>query len=66
MEIEDASNNDTDGSSDDEDDEVSGQINTEEAKAKVKVKLLALLQVKQRRILFIKKFSIAGTNLLFI
>lgn len=66
MEIEDASNNDTDGSSDDEDDEVSGQINTEEAKAKVKVKLLALLQVKQRRILFIKKFSTAGTNLLFI
>ena len=49
MEIEDASDND-DNSSDDEDDEVSGQINTEEAKAKVKVKLAALIQVKEKRI----------------
>ena len=46
MEIEDASDNDNDGNSDDEDDEVSGQINTEEAKTKVRVKLVALTQVK--------------------
>ena len=45
MEIEDASDNDDDGHSDDEDDEVHGQINTEQAKANVKVKLLSLLQV---------------------
>lgn len=49
MEIEDAYDND-DNSSVDEDDEVSGQINTEEAKAKVKVKLVALIQVKEKRI----------------
>ena len=61
MEVEDASDNDDDGSSDDEDDEVSGQINTEEAKANVKVKLLSLMQVKQRRSLLQESFT-AETN----
>ena len=43
MELDAASDNDDD--SGDDDDRICGQINTEEAKSNVKIKLLSLMQV---------------------